>query len=147
MHLTKAGIQVNQKRAHLPILDKDCWGKGCRSKEDEGAEYGAGVSESDKVRGAAESRTEMMMPLPGDVSVLQLLLVPMLPLLLRQQDFVTVFIVKVSTSVTLSISRLAPPLLPPPHLHLKMMASMSASAAADSNTPVKTLRSSGPASD
>jgi hypothetical protein len=89
----------------------------------------------------------MMMPLPGDVSVLQLVLVPMLPLLLRQQDLVTVFVVKLSTSVTLSISRLAPPLLPPPHLHLRMTASMSASAAADSKTPVKTLKSSGPASD
>jgi hypothetical protein len=41
-----------------------------------------------------------MMPLPGDVRVLQVTLVPMLLLLLRQHDFVTVCIERESVSVT-----------------------------------------------
>ncbi len=98
------------------------------------------------MRGAAESRNDIMIPLPGEVRVLQLLLVPMLPLLLRQHVFVKVSIVKLSTSVILSINRLAPPLLPPPHLHLRIMASISARAVADNIMPVRTLRCSGPAS-
>jgi hypothetical protein len=86
------------------------------------------------------------MPLPGDVRELLLVLLPMLPLLLRQQDLVTVCRESVSVRVTLSIRRLAPPLLPPPHLHLRTTASASERAVADNKTPVKTLMSSTAAS-
>ena len=97
-----------------------------------------GVSASERIRGALESCRDIIMPLPGEVSTLLLLLL--------LHDFVIVCDESVSIRMTLSISRLAPLLLPPPHLHLMMMASMSESAAADNRTPVNTLSSSTPAS-
>ena len=98
-----------------------------------------GVSASERIRGALESCRDIIMPLPGEVSALLLLL-------LLLHDFVIVCDESVSVRMTLSMSRLAPLLLPPPHLHLMMMASMSESAAADNRTPVNTLSSSTPAS-
>ncbi len=97
-----------------------------------------GVSASERIRGALESCRDIIMPLPGEVSALLLLLL--------LHDFVIVCDESVSVRMTLSMSRLAPLLLPPPHLHLMMMASMSESAAADNRTPVNTLSSSTPAS-